>query len=80
MLDSRALDVRVEVRDVDELRAALVGSRCDRADERRVLELARDGHDLARLDVGAVHGELCQGVVTGGSTAGDRTARPNIGT
>ena len=46
-------------RDVDELRARLVGLVGDRAGEVLLAGLAADGDDLARLDVGAdLHGEL----------------------
>jgi len=48
-----SLDERIDVPDVDELRAPVVGGCRDRAHEVVVLELARDADDLARLDVRA---------------------------
>ncbi len=56
-LDPCPLDVRVEVPDVDEPRAAVVGLGGDRTRERLVPELGVHEHRLPRLDVGAVHGE-----------------------
>ena len=53
VLDPRALDVRVEPADVDELRAAPVRGRGERAHEVLLARLAADGHDLAGLHVGA---------------------------
>src|SRR5262249_5959530 len=58
MEDPLALQPGVEVRGVDELRAARVGGRCDGPDELFLPELGRDPDDLAGLDVRAVDGEL----------------------
>ena len=52
-LDPGALDERVDVPDVDELRAAVVGARAIARAKSLVLELGGDADDLARLDVGA---------------------------
>ena len=58
VLDARPLDVRVEVVDVDELRAAAVAGGGDRARDVLVADLAGDHQHLPRLHVRAVHGEL----------------------
>ena len=54
VLDPRALDVRVEVPDVDEPRTASVRVRRDRARQLVLAVLCVDVDDLARLDVRAV--------------------------
>ena len=53
VLDPRALDVRIEPADVDELRAVPVGARGERAHEVLLAGLAADGDDLVLLHVGA---------------------------
>ena len=66
VLDARALHIRVEVVDVDEFRAAVVGGGGDRPRQLLVPELGLDEHDLPRLHVGAVRGEgreACPAVV-----------------
>jgi hypothetical protein len=50
--DPRALDVQVELHDVDELRARAVGGLGDRAGHVELRRLGSDGDDLARLNVG----------------------------
>ena len=62
VLDARALDVRVEVRHVDEHRAALVARFRDGAGELFLAGCGGHGHDLTRLHVGAVDGQLGQGI------------------
>ena len=51
--EPRALDVEVEVLDVDEPRAVAVGAGGERARQRLLAQLGADGDDLAALDVGA---------------------------
>ena len=58
MLDPRALEQGIEVRDVDEQRAAVVGRGRRRAGEILLSELPGDEHDLTGLHVRAVHREL----------------------
>ena len=53
VLDPNELEVRVPVVDVDELRAAFVGARCDRTRELLFAEAAAEIEDLAGLDVDA---------------------------
>ena len=57
-----ALDVRIEVRDVDEERPARVGGLGDGAGELLLADRRADRDDLTRLDVRAVDGELGEGV------------------
>src|SRR5262249_58286236 len=52
-LDPGPLQKRVDVRDVDELRPALVRARGDRAGDRLVTELGTDADDLPGLHVRA---------------------------
>ncbi len=63
VLDARSLDERIEVADVDEARAATVGSRRDGASELLLADRRADSEDLARLDVRAVDCELAEGHV-----------------
>ena len=65
VLDPRALDVRIEVLDVDEDRAGLVGRLGDRTRELLLADGRADGHDLARLHVDSAHGEVGEGVEAG---------------
>ncbi len=58
VLDAHALHVRIEVRDVDELGAALVGRLGGRTRLLLEADLGRDQHDLAFLHVRPVDREL----------------------
>ena len=62
MLEPRALDDRIEVGDVDEQRALLVGGVGDRACELFLADRRADRQDLAGLEVHAVDGELGEGL------------------
>ena len=64
VLDPRPLDVRVEVHDVDEQRAAPVGGLGGCAGELLLPDQGSDRHDLAFLDIRPVDGELRHGVKT----------------
>src|SRR5436305_7752872 len=67
-LDTHALHVRIEVRDVDELRAALIGRRGGRTRLLLEADLGPDQHDLAFLHVRPVDGQLGEA----GESAGHR--------
>ncbi len=62
VLHAGALDERVEVEDVDELRASPVRSRRDRPRKLFLPEEGTDTDDLARLDVGAVDSQCREGL------------------
>jgi len=64
--DAGPLHMRVEVRHVDELGAAVVGGCGDLARERLVTERGGHQQDLPRLDVRAVDGELGKRSESGG--------------
>jgi hypothetical protein len=57
-LDAHALQVRIEVRNVDELGAAVVRRLSGRTRLLLEADLGLDQHDLAFLHVRSVHGEL----------------------
>ena len=75
MLDAGALDPGVEVADVDEFRAAVVGRCGDCTRQLLLAELGGDQHDLARLDVRAVNGEIGETCPAITHEAGDPIAR-----
>ncbi len=78
VLDPSALDPGVEVVDVDELRAAVVGRRRDRARHLLLADLAVDDHDLAGLDVRTVDGELGEACPAIAHQAGDPISRGEL--
>ena len=80
MEDALALDVQVEVADVDELRPGAVGRCGDRAAQRLLPGLATHAHDLAGLHVGPEADDelgeaLEEAVVGGGHRAQVRRSR-----
>src|SRR5919197_1504383 len=76
VLDTHALQVRIEVRDVDELGAALVGRLSGCARLLLESDLGPDQHDLAFLHVRTVDGELGEASEAAGHEVGARWASP----
>ena len=75
VLDARALDPRIEVVDIDELRTPIVGRCRDCARELLVTELGGDQHDLAGLDIRPEHSELGEAAPAITHQAGDPISR-----
>ena len=75
VLDACTLDPRIEVVDIDELRAAIVGRGSDGARQLFVAELGGDQHDLIRLDVRPVNGEFREAAPAITHQAGDPISR-----
>ena len=79
VLDASALDPGIEVVDIDELRAPVVGGSRDRSRERLLAELGGDQHDLAGLDIRPVNSELGEAAPAITHQAGDPISRGEHG-